>query len=191
GAAQRALGRRADPAAVRPAGAGGGPGRPPPARGGPEAGPQAAGIRRRAGVHRAAGGAAALDAAAAGRPPGRAGGRPGHLGRIHPAPAQTNRPKPWLKRQWAIPAVGAGFVWRMEDLPDLYAEPLDPARPVACFDETAKQPVAETRVPLPRAPGRPERCDYGYERRGTANLFLIARRPAARRGDGAPNQARL
>jgi hypothetical protein len=71
-----------------------------------------------------------------------------------------------------IPAVGAEFVWRMEDLLDLYAEPYDPARPVVGFDETSKQLVAETRVPLPMAPGRPERVDYEYERNGTANLFL-------------------
>ena len=71
-----------------------------------------------------------------------------------------------------IPAVGAEFVWRMEDVLDLYAEPYDPARPVACFDELSKQPVAETRTPLPMAPGRPERFDYEYERRGTAHLFL-------------------
>ncbi len=60
----------------------------------------------------------------------------------------------------------------MEDLLDLYAEPYDPARPVVGFDETSKQLVAETRVPLPMAPGRPERVDYEYERNGTANLFL-------------------
>jgi len=61
----------------------------------------------------------------------------------------------------------------MEDLLDLYAEPYDPARPVLCFDETSKPLVAETRVPLPMAPGTPERVDYEYERRGTANLFLV------------------
>ena len=72
-----------------------------------------------------------------------------------------------------IPAVGADFVWRMEDLLDLYAEPYDPARPVVCFDETSKQLVAETRLPLPMAPGMPERVDYEYERKGTANLFLV------------------
>jgi hypothetical protein len=72
-----------------------------------------------------------------------------------------------------IPAVGAEFVARMEDVLDLYAEPHDPARPVVCFDETSKQPVAETRTPLPMGPGRPERVDYEYERRGTANLFLV------------------
>jgi hypothetical protein len=60
----------------------------------------------------------------------------------------------------------------MEDVLDLYAEPHDPARPVVCFDELSKQLVAEARAPLPAEPGRPERFDYEYERRGTANLFL-------------------
>jgi len=60
----------------------------------------------------------------------------------------------------------------MEDVLDLYAEPYDPARPVVGFDETTKQLVAETRVPLPIEPGKAERVDYEYERRGTANLFL-------------------
>jgi transposase len=78
-----------------------------------------------------------------------------------------------LKQQWVIPTVGAEFVWRMEDLLDLYAEPYDPARPLVGFDETTKQLVAETRAPLPMAPGRPERFDYEYERNGTANLFLV------------------
>jgi hypothetical protein len=72
-----------------------------------------------------------------------------------------------------IPTVGPDFVWRMEDVLDLYAEPYDPARPVVGFDETSKQLVAETRCPLPMEPGRPERVDYEYERKGTANLFLV------------------
>ena len=61
----------------------------------------------------------------------------------------------------------------MEGLLALYAEPHDPKRPVVCFDETAKQLVAETRIALPLAPGTPERVDYEYERKGTANLFLL------------------
>lgn len=61
----------------------------------------------------------------------------------------------------------------MEDVLDLYAEPLDPVRPVVCFDETSSQLIAETRIPLPMEPGQPERFDYEYERRGTANLFLV------------------
>jgi len=72
-----------------------------------------------------------------------------------------------------IPTVGADFVWRMEDLLDLYAEPYAPTHPTVCFDETSKQLVAETRLPLPMEPGKPERVDYAYERRGTANLFLV------------------
>ena len=68
--------------------------------------------------------------------------------------------------------MGADFVWRMEDVLELYAEPYDPRRPVVCFDEQPRQLIAEVRVPLPAAPGRPERVDYEYRRRGTANLFL-------------------
>jgi hypothetical protein len=72
-----------------------------------------------------------------------------------------------------IPTVGADFVWRMEDVLDLYAETYDPVRPTVCFDETSKQLIAETRIPLPMEPGKPERVDYEYERRGTTNLFLV------------------
>jgi hypothetical protein len=69
--------------------------------------------------------------------------------------------------------VGADFVWRMEDVLDLDAEPYDARRPVLCFDEQPHQLVEEVRTPLPRAPGRPERVDYEYRRRGTATLFLL------------------
>ncbi len=83
-----------------------------------------------------------------------------------------------------IPTVGAEFVARMEDVLDLYAEPYDPARPVVCFDETSKQLVAETRAPLPMAPGMPERVDCEYERNGVANLFLVTQPLGAwRHGD--------
>lgn len=68
--------------------------------------------------------------------------------------------------------MGADFVWRMEDVLDLYAEPYDPQRPVVGFDEQPRQLVEEIRTPLPRAPGRPERVDDEYRRRGTCNLFL-------------------
>jgi len=61
----------------------------------------------------------------------------------------------------------------MEDVLDLYAEPYDPARPLVGFDETGKPLVAETRVPLPREPGKPERIDSESERTGTANLFRL------------------
>lgn len=51
---------------------------------------------------------------------------------------KKNDLKPWVKKRWCIPTAGAEFVWRMEDILDLYAEPYDPKRPTVCFDE---QPV--------------------------------------------------
>ena len=72
-----------------------------------------------------------------------------------------------------IPSVGAEFVWRMEDVLDVYALPYDPKRPVVCFDESPVQLIAETRKPLPPRPGQPERFDYEYKRNGTRNLFFF------------------
>lgn len=69
-------------------------------------------------------------------------------------------------------AVGADFIWRMEDVLDLYAEPYDRARPVVCFDEKPYQLLAHKNAPLPPAPGQVAREDYEYVRKGTANLFL-------------------
>jgi hypothetical protein len=61
----------------------------------------------------------------------------------------------------------------MEDVLDLYTRPLDPARPLVCFDETSKQLVGEVRAPLPLIPGHPVCYDTEYARHGTANLFLF------------------
>lgn len=61
----------------------------------------------------------------------------------------------------------------MEDVLELYREPYDPTRPVVCMDETSKQLVGETRVPIPAGPGRPRRVDYEYERCGTADVFIF------------------
>ena len=61
----------------------------------------------------------------------------------------------------------------MEDVLAVYTRPRDPDRPLVCLDETSKQLLAETRVPIPMRPGRPARHDYEYERNGTANLFML------------------
>jgi hypothetical protein len=60
-----------------------------------------------------------------------------------------------------------------EDVLAVYHQPLAPAHPVVCMDETSKQLVSETRVALPAEPGQPRREDYEYERHGVANLFLF------------------
>ena len=80
--------------------------------------------------------------------------------------------KPWLRKMWCIPKLDTHYIARMEDVLDVYAQPPDEQRPVVCFDEASVQLVAESRVPVPAAPGRPARQDYEYERRGTANLFM-------------------
>lgn len=61
----------------------------------------------------------------------------------------------------------------MEDVLAVYTRPHDPDRPLVCLDETSKQLLAETRVPIPMKPGRPTRCDYEYERNGVANIFMM------------------
>jgi hypothetical protein len=61
----------------------------------------------------------------------------------------------------------------MEDVLEVYHRPHDPEYSVVCLDETSKQLIAETRVPIAAKPGRPARYDYEYERNGTANLFML------------------
>jgi hypothetical protein len=61
----------------------------------------------------------------------------------------------------------------MEDVLDLYASPYDARYPLVCFDECPYQLVSEVRQPLPAEPGKPQRYDYEYERRGTCNLFML------------------
>lgn len=87
--------------------------------------------------------------------------------------------KPWQEKMWCIPTLNAEYVARMEDVLALYAEAPDPARPVVSFDETPRQLISETRVPIPCKPGKPSKVDYEYERKGTANVFMFvdANRP--------------
>jgi len=61
----------------------------------------------------------------------------------------------------------------MEDVLDVYKRPYDPRRPNVCLDETSKQLIGETRIPVPAYPGQAARYDYEYKRNGVANLFMI------------------
>jgi hypothetical protein len=56
-----------------------------------------------------------------------------------------------------------------EDVLAVYMRPRDPDRPLGCLDETSKQLIAKTRVPIPLKPGRAARVDCEYEPNGTAN----------------------
>ena len=81
-----------------------------------------------------------------------------------------------------IPPQGNGdFAAAMERVLDVYRRPLDPAFPVVCMDETPRQLISETRVPIPAKPGRPGRHDYEYRRCGTCNVFMAAEPLAGKR----------
>ena len=60
----------------------------------------------------------------------------------------------------------------MEKVLDVYKRPYDPQNPVVCMDESPKQLIAETRIPIPASPGNPEKHDYEYERRGVCSVFI-------------------
>ena len=82
--------------------------------------------------------------------------------------------KPWLREQWCLaPTADPAFVWRMEDVLSVYERPYDATRPVICLDETSRQLLADSRPPLPPAPGRPARRDPEYVRGGVANIFPV------------------
>ena len=79
-----------------------------------------------------------------------------------------------MKQHWVLPKPDdPDFVCAMEDVLDVYQRPRDPLRPLVTLDEASKQLVADVTPPMPLQPGRPTRQDYEYERRGTANLFML------------------
>lgn len=61
----------------------------------------------------------------------------------------------------------------MEDVLEVYKLPYNANRPVICMDEMPKQLLAETCEPIPCQAGKPARQDYGYERNGVADLFMV------------------
>lgn len=71
------------------------------------------------------------------------------------------------------PKADAAFVCQMEEVLDVYKRPYDPKRPQVCMDEMPKQLLAEKYDPLPIQLGQAPKQDYEYERKGTANLFML------------------
>lgn len=74
---------------------------------------------------------------------------------------------------WCIPIVSSEFVARMEDVLGLYEQAYQAEEPVICLDERPVQLLAHKRDPQPAVLHHPRRWDYEYERRGSANLFLL------------------
>lgn len=90
--------------------------------------------------------------------------------------------KPWKKQQWVIaPEHNGDFVAQMEQVLDVYKRPYDPQRPVVCMDESPRQLIRETRLPLVASCGTVARHDYEYERCGVGNVFLAVEPLAGQR----------
>jgi hypothetical protein len=83
-----------------------------------------------------------------------------------------NELKPWLKKQWCIGDLSTGFLWRMENILDLYERPYNPHRPLICFDERPCQLLDNVITPLPVEPGTPQREDYHDARHGVCSLLI-------------------
>ncbi len=60
----------------------------------------------------------------------------------------------------------------MEKVLEVYKRPFDPKFPVICMDESPKQLIGETRIPVLASPGHPARHDYEYKRCGVCNIFM-------------------
>jgi len=69
----------------------------------------------------------------------------------------------------------------MEMVLDVYKRPYNAQYPVVCMDESPKQLIAETKTPIPAAPGRPYRSDYEYKRCGVCNIFMASEPLAGKR----------
>jgi hypothetical protein len=62
----------------------------------------------------------------------------------------------------------------MEQVLDVYKAPYNRDFPVVCMDESPRQLIKETRLPVPMVAGREQLQDYEYERCGVANVFMAA-----------------
>jgi hypothetical protein len=71
------------------------------------------------------------------------------------------------------PQANAAFGAAMDDILAVYARPVDPTRPLVCFDEAGKDLQAPMRPSQPALPGRVGREDSEYTRHGSRNLFLV------------------
>ena len=121
-----------------------------------------------------------MDTAPAGRQARGTGDCRRHFARNGTPDTENNELKPWLKERYCLPEEPSGeFVYHMEDVLDVYTRPYDPRRPQVCLDETSVQLIAEKRIPVAMAQGRPARFDYEYERNGVCTLFMVKNRCAA------------
>jgi DDE superfamily endonuclease len=73
---------------------------------------------------------------------------------------------------WCIQEITEEYRTRMYRLLELYQQGYDPSQPLVCMDEKSKQLIEDSRQPIKAKPGKLEKYDYEYKRRGTCNIFV-------------------
>jgi transposase len=61
----------------------------------------------------------------------------------------------------------------MEDILDTYKLPVDAKKPLVCMDESPKQLIEETRIPIPASEKHNGRFDTEYKRNGVCEEFMF------------------
>lgn len=61
----------------------------------------------------------------------------------------------------------------MEQVLDVYKRPYSKENPLICMDESPKQLIKETRIPIEMKSGSERKEDYEYERCGVCNIFMV------------------
>lgn len=61
----------------------------------------------------------------------------------------------------------------MEDVLEVYSRPYNETVPVVCMDEKPLQLLSDARCKIKMAPGKSERFDNEYIRKGTCSIFLF------------------
>lgn len=73
---------------------------------------------------------------------------------------------------WVIPKASAEFVCQMEQVLSVYQRPYDEKNPVVCLDESPKQLISESRIPVRCSDGT-TLYDSEYVRHGVAQLYML------------------
>src|SRR4249919_3801305 len=73
---------------------------------------------------------------------------------------------------WCIQVITEEYRTRMYNLLELYQQGYNPNHPLVCMDEKSKQLLEDSRQPIKAKPGKLEKYDYEYRRKGTCNVFL-------------------
>ena len=79
------------------------------------------------------------------------------------------------------PEQNGNFVANMEMVLDVYKRSFDQRFPVVCMDESPKQLIKETKVPIAALPGKAAKHDYEYKRCGVCNIFMACEPLAGKR----------